>query len=576
MRRLFITLLSSIVVCLSFGQSPMVVVGDVRIASNGTMKSVGTINVKASSVAAATDTMPIKKSNKGVIVNDGKLQIDEGIIFYSNAVRDGMLVNLNENNGVVTTKIADPGKVMVCKKIKTGELIPISFPFEVDVTKMRFADSGQSIDYNSGSNQQDLYIYTYNSQKRAETGKTDGNWDLMTAIPNNRLEKGKGYMMYVNDDIPGTVEILFPAADFTNLFEYADKSVDIRFYYDSQPAYYKPNGTGWNYLGGLYTSSFTMTRTRSNPTMIENTIAAYFLNKSGSYQCIDLSIGVPLDSLSSAPMVLSPYTPFFIKTDSLKIGDPNVEALNKSLTYKKEGIQKAYGGDAWPTDFRSSQEEDEDILFLKLINEKLDFDNIYIKFNGAYKESFDVREDGMKMFSSQSAASPDLWMTHEYSSLSINGLPYKEGGREINLGVITKAAGQYTFKLYNVANYMVKKAILLDKETGAETDLLTGTYSFQANGAMNTDKRFVLFVDYSFTALPTVEDAGIYAYTDNGLLFVKNLKAGDDVRVMDLAGRLVVSGKAVSSEFSTPLAQKGVYIVNVKGAKNTALKVLNR
>jgi hypothetical protein len=155
----------------------------------------------------------------------------------------------------------------------------------------------------------------------------------------------------------------------------------------------------------------------------------------------------------------------------------------------------------------------------------------------------------------------------------INSL--KAADQEIPVGY-TAPAGDYTFDLV-VGSGKMEKAYLLDKVENKTHDLLNGPYSFSSGDVSEKSDRFVLFVTPgTITPEVSTKAADIYAYVEDSQLTVVNVESGDNIRVLDLAGRVLVIGTATDSEFRCRLSQKGVYIVAVQGTKTTVIKVLSR
>jgi hypothetical protein len=167
--------------------------------------------------------------------------------------------------------------------------------------------------------------------------------------------------------------------------------------------------------------------------------------------------------------------------------------------------------------------------------------------------------------------------------LALNRRPAKD--QEVKLGVISPVEGDYTFSLKVIQELSLKAAFLCDNKASGEgkyLDLLDKNASsrsyFLSKGT--TEDRFVLILYTTTSALPidkvAVDESDIFAYANNNILVVKNIQKGDQVRILDLSGRTIVSEIASTNEFTTPLVQKGVYIVNIKGEKNAVLKVMNK
>ncbi|MDR0866627.1 MAG: T9SS type A sorting domain-containing protein [Candidatus Symbiothrix sp.] len=543
MKRLVTILLSAIMLTgLSFGQTaPVVVYGNVKVATGGNVKSAGTVNVKSANAPHA----------KGVIVNEGTLNLgDEGIIFYSNGSNgwtgasgtitgtgsDGLLVNKTTVN-----YSGDASKIRVRKEFPVATFwYSVSFPFDVNIADIQTTGS------TAAKYRTNYWVYEYDSDARANNGDaTVGNWKRVPAAE-TYLKAGKGYR--VLSQLP---ELEFPAkalATYSNssLFTYANKSVpvtDFKHANEDLVGYYQ-EGRGWNYIGGLNTSNFNLAQMTTDLDWNET---IYYMDVEGG--------SVEKYKPRTLSTIHSPYTPFFVQ-----ISD------NGSFTYKKEGITL----DAHH--FRSSERTANDILSLTLINDENVSDVNYIVLGDKYKDTYLVSEDAFKPVYDDEL---QIYSVVENVPLFRNAL-LRTGEKEVILGVSAPFQGQYTFELTD-ENNSVNSVVLLDKENNQETDLLSQTYSFYVDDVFNTSDRFVLYINKTATSIGSLGDASkVYAYADNAVLTVKNLKSGDNVQILDLAGRTIASGIAQGSEYSMSLKEKGVYIVNVKGEKNTVLKVLNR
>ncbi|MCL1938750.1 MAG: DUF6383 domain-containing protein [Candidatus Azobacteroides sp.] len=561
MKRLIITLLSSIAFLVVVGQSnPTVVVGDMKIAANGTMKSVGAVNMKATDVQNSR------------MVNNGTLNVaGGGIIFYSAPGKDGLLLT---NEGATVTAPTDSRNVKMHKVFEDNEFYyAISFPFDVNTNSITNAATGEvlSVNYDpsDGVSYKGLYIFEYDSQNRANTGLFGSNWKNFSG---SVLKRGTGYRI-LSYDAP---EVEFPAATYPSsnsdsLFAYSNKNLNGLIDYIKRDASGNPSqvgdypeGRGWNYIGGLNTSAFDLRKALDFTIDGSNewNQAIYYMKPNETYVQLLLRVN---------DAIASPYVPFFVQ---VRGGDNSGNATIAAHFYK-DGVTIS---DAVPTDFRASEAANEDVICSLTLRSDLrddDSDDIYLVFGDKYKDEYRIQEDAVKMFSNNE---PQLWANVNSIQLFANALPRDGEGKVVNLGFSVPKAGQYTFEFANKLGdgQFVKKAILEDKTTGTQTDVLTKTYSFTANDASKASDRFVLYVNRSATGIDAVESPTVYAYVQDGRLTVKNVANGDKIQVVDLAGRVVASGIAQSSEFSTLLNQKGVFIVNVKGEKNAVLKVLSK
>lgn len=549
MKKLITILLSSTVFLnLAIGQnSPMVIAGDVKVAEAGKMYSKGPISVKA------TD------DQKGVIVNEGELTLNEGIIFYSNDERDGLLKNTATVNYTPDT---DVSKFQVRKSFNIPEKYYIvSFPFDVDLTQVQNADpTGDAPDLN-----ENFWIFDYDSQKRADEGKPEGNWRWLTFDTGDKILKaGTGYQ--ITTQFGGPVELLFqPTAttDIASILEYSDKTREL-IHYNNNGKFFENNAysEGWNYIGGLNTSSFLLSSSTVSDATRKSPRAIYYLNENDIYEAIPVN-------MEGVTAVVSPYTPFFVQTDTSQV-DTNGKHYVMDFHYLAPGLSS---NDPDPIDFRSENTTSEDVFSVSLNGESDYSDITYIALGDKYKEGINTSEDASKLFSS---GVQQLWSLVGTYPLVVNSLPFTET-REIPLGVSTPSGGQYTFELDELAHNSIESVTLIDKEAKTKTDMLTKAYSFNVSDAINTTDRFLLLINKTITSMDEIPSISeIYAYTEDNILTVKNLVIGDNVQILDLAGRTIASNVAVNEELSFPLNQKGVYLVNVKGERSVVLKVLNK
>lgn len=119
----------------------------------------------------------------------------------------------------------------------------------------------------------------------------------------------------------------------------------------------------------------------------------------------------------------------------------------------------------------------------------------------------------------------------EGTCYAINERPLGEG--TVALGIMTPAEGKYTFAL---TRNETNRVVLVDMETGTQTDLTAGDYSFQA--AKGTDNgRFTLKIESGTTGIKSIPAAETKTRA-----------------VYDLTGRLV--------GYSLQGLKRGIYLVN--------------
>jgi len=572
MKRLITIFVSSIIGISLWGQGlPVTIVGDVYIASDGIMESQGPVHLQA-----------IDKDKVAKVANYGTLKVDDALIFYSNDSADGLLMNQN----ITGTPVSASQVIMRKAFAVSNAWYQVSFPFEVNLTNGVLDPQdpqigGKPLKYNAGAissgtyNSSAFYVQEYSTEKRAQVGNSQdaSGEDIWQTVGITKLEKGKGYRIAVkltniNGYNPGDiVNVDFVASDIGTLFDASatPKSVDLAFYKSSFFGH-SDYSEGWNAIGGLNSTNFLINRTTigfTDPVYGWNSSA----NKWEPTNPMDISL----------VGTLRPYAVIFaqvVNGDKNLPDGPNVA----TFTYKSSGLVL----DAADPNFifRSSSSVDYDLIKLQLTSVKNNFtSNVYFQFNDNYTQTFKTSEGDRVLMQSFSATAPSVWAlaqneNNEKDVTFIDCLPYNDN--EVPIGVDIPAAGDYVFSLKDVTvTKGIESAVLRDNATGINTDLLKSDYTVQADGAINSENRFVLFINKTITSIDQITTSDIYAYAENNTLTVKNLDSGDRVQVLDLTGHIIASGIAIGNTYSTTINQKGVYIVRARGGAKI-LKVLNK
>ncbi|MDR3218579.1 MAG: DUF6383 domain-containing protein [Dysgonamonadaceae bacterium] len=565
MKKLFTILLSSLIITNLLGQVPVAIVGDMYVADQGKFLSVGPVHVRADS------------TENGRIDNElgATLSFRDSLILYSNDVRDGLLMNVG-----LGTAIEAGGPVLV-RKLFTGNddngWHPISFPFNVYLDSIKVPSTKAPAIYGnrtlSGSQ---YWIAEFDTVNRAYEGLTTDNWKWFPADA-ELMEKGVGYRMTRDVNYGGNTDMeldfVVRQQDLAELFNAAPKLKRLSFADRGRLPDDFVDNKGWSIIGGLNTSSFAM----NSATINYSGTAIWYMATDGKTRTTSgyQQVFISTVSIDETP-ILSPYVPFYVQVaDSgtyMVFNPAGLSLLNTSDLPDNRHL------------FRSVEQTEDltkDVLYLSVSDQNNKFERIYILLSDTYDENFMPGEDALNLATTNSS-SPALWsITTDRGKilpLFVNRLPRVNGTREIKLGLSVPAAGEYTFDLRDLVNNKVRSALLLDKETNKQTELLVSPYSFKTSAPGLFDNRFVLYINKVATAIdqPKISETEVYAYTNNNVLTVKNLLIGNKVQVVDLTGRTIAIGVATGDEFSVPLGQKGVYIVNVTGEKAAVRKVLNK
>ena len=148
---------------------------------------------------------------------------------------------------------------------------------------------------------------------------------------------------------------------------------------------------------------------------------------------------------------------------------------------------------------------------------------------------YETSRDASKFFEAGTAC-PQLYTIENGEPLAINERPMSDGN--VYLGIMVAQSGTYSI---SAPRNQFQHITLIDLETGKETDLCTGSYTFSA-GAGTDESRFMLSLNGS-SVVDGVEDV------ESSMLKVENPAN----TTYSLDGRRVVSQP-----------QKGVYIINGK------------
>ena len=585
MKKLITIFVSSIMgVCL-WGQAklPMTIVGDVYIANTGQMLSVGTVHLQA-----------ISGNKVANVANYGTLTMDSAI-FYSNDSIEGLLMNKQDGDTVPVVDV--PGKGVSVRKTftKNNSWYQVSLPFDVNLNGgVVNPITGKTMRYYANDYpNSDFYIQYYDAQKRAKIGmNVDTIWQMLPSTE-TQIKKGTGYRIAIKmvKLIPGTfvlgsntletdtigggagrfaVDFFADNTEATNiddLFAMKPKGVSLTYY----PATFliaPENSEGWNAIGGLNSTNYLLKGATVNFT---DPIYGY----TDSTQWGDPFNPEDPDDFGT----LRPYAVFFVQTTSSTVLNYNGNSSG-GFSFKGDGSGLVLAADPALPVFRSATTPSYDLFKVQLTGVKNNFTSrVYFKFNDSYTQTFKTSEGDRVLLQTTMPSLQSVWAVAQNENnvedqTFINCLPYNVG--EIPLGVNIPVAGEYIFSLKSIAvDKGISTVVLMDNATGIETDLLKSDYDIQVSSTLNTENRFVLFINKTITSVDQVTTPDIYAYAENNVITVKNLNSGDKVQVLDLTGRIIASGIASGNMYSTPVNQKGVYIINAKdGAK--VLKVLNK
>lgn len=199
------------------------------------------------------------------------------------------------------------------------------------------------------------------------------------------------------------------------------------------------------------------------------------------------------------------------------------------------------------------------VLNLVLSNDSLS-DKTRIVFNEAAKAGYELGLDASKFRSMNPNAPAFYSIDADNQQLAINERPWDNG--VVRLGCNFGVKGEYSIALQEAVE---QDLILVDKVTGAQTNLKEQAYRFSAEVGESND-RFEL---RSGNPTGTEQISGFQWQVRGGQLFLTGLPTNARVIVHDTMGRTVCD-RTVSDELSgLALPQAGVYYLTIRTQQAT-------
>lgn len=353
------------------------------------------------------------------------------------------------------------------------------------------------------------------------------------------LEAGKGYILHFTT-LSQTYDynFKFPAAkdDKKNdIFAYQNVTKNLNFY-DSQ---YEHNKS-WNLVGNPFDCAFDCSYISyskdSNSTRGPITVWRSYNYGNYTYEAFS----------ADDDLTLLPFESFFVQA---------IDEDHLTMTFKKEGRVTEL------IQTRSSNDNDRlagtsRSIFNLYLTGETGKDRTRLVVNPSASVDYEIMCDASK-FMSPEPSTPQIYLIENIERLAINERPLGDGSYQ--LGVRIAANGTYTISCdtRNADSYNV---VLLDKLTGAETDLDESGYTFYAGEG--SDDRFTLIVttrgtDSEDPDMASVDE--INAFKGEVAINGGNVTvtAEGAIEIYSIAGQCVASGE---NHLDANLPQ-GVYII---------------
>lgn len=346
----------------------------------------------------------------------------------------------------------------------------ISLPFDVNVSDIAYPEGTLWV------------IRKYNGANRA--AMNGDTWQNMTN--GQTLNAGEGYILHCTNDKDNEEDdeeenssnyicFTFKAinnSNKNNIFT----STDIELPLNKYASEYAHN-RGWNLVGNPYPSFFN-----SQNIEHEGVITVWNGNGYSAYSLVD-------DDYQ-----LRPNEAFFVQCP-----------INRSsMKFMAKGRSHEYLGVSINSDRRIAARQiaksdiNRDLYNISLSNREYT-DKARIVLNENAKLDYELNCDASKFMSSNTSV-PQLYIIENGQRMAIDERPLSDG--VIALGIHCGTTDDYTLALATTGNN--GSIILVDKETGIETDLIHNAYHFKAT-AGTYNERFTIKIGNNATGIQQVE-----------------------------------------------------------------------
>lgn len=342
----------------------------------------------------------------------------------------------------------------------------ISLPFDVNVSDITYPEGTLWV------------IRKYNGANRA--AMNGDTWQNMTN--DQTLNAGEGYILhctnednYDNNSSSNYIYFTFKAINNSkknNMFASSDVAIPLNTYASEYA-----HNRSWNLVGNPYPSFFN-----SQNIEHEGVITVWNGNGYSAYSLVD------------DDYYLRPNEAFFVQCP-----------INKSsMKFMAKGRSHEYKGVSINSDRRIAARQiaksdiNRDLYNISLSNREYT-DKARIVLNENAKLDYELNCDASKFMSSNTSV-PQLYIIEDGQRMAIDERPLSDG--VIALGIYCGTTDDYTLALATTGNN--GSIILVDKETGIETDLIHNAYHFKAT-AGTYNERFTIKIGNNATGIQQVE-----------------------------------------------------------------------
>ncbi len=478
-------------------------------------------------VTTTVKNITIQAGGKLVVSNGNTLTVTE--MFTAQSKDDEQPQILTEGTGAIAY-----GDFQFVKQIPADRYYFFSLPFESETSTVTI-DNGKggqkSAVYNSDWN----YLY-YDGAGFAQNPSNDSYW--MDA-PKGTIKPNQGYAVGVDAATADTYrELVFkPTAgetiDFSlnQAYSIAVAENPLRDDYVHPD---KETFKGWNFIMNPYTSDFS---------------AAV-----GSLSTPYVTIPDPGQSQTYTQklfdaITLPPFFGFFVQVNEAGTIDFNPDNATNSTV-------KPF---AAPSASRTTHNAPRYVGITLSNGEQEDETTLVI--GEQYTTDYEIGSDLMKMIGYGNK--PQVYTYHGSTKYAFKSINEATAAQVQPMGVYLPATGTYTFSLRD--KHVAQAVYLYDYEANTCTNLVEMDYTF-TSGRLNSEKRFAIsaaFAPSQTTALPSADATAAFTVHQDGDLHItlQGVAAGDDIRIINVHGQVVMQWTAMDTTTEAELPQAGLYII---------------
>ncbi len=349
------------------------------------------------------------------------------------------------------------------------------------------------------------------------------------------LRANKGYAVGVDAPTPSTARTLtFSTTAMPDFTINEEKTIAVdanRGSADVEEVY-----KGWNFIMNPYTSNFNATM--GSLSIPEATIPYVTMPDPGQNQTYTQCLFSEVENLP-------PFFGFFVQTAAS--GDVT---FTPTTAAKRSAPEQKVGKDILMVGVKLSNGSKEDATTLVL--------------GERFTEAYEIGSDLQKMLGY--GDKPQVYIFDQQVRYAFRSLHPQAAQKAQPLGVYlpNSEPTTYTFSLSRpMAHNQLQAVYLHDSETDITVNLLQTHYTFVST-ALATDKRFTISVYLASDNTPTATEdipSPFFVTQRARTIMLQGLQAGDQLRILNIQGQVLLQWVATQEAYTIPLPQAGLYIV---------------